>query len=109
MSIQRLAVGRAILAALFLLSAQSAWAFCQSDIDCVNQPAPYNQCVNARCGNASCPASPPASSVCIASGGIDDVLFNTSCCSGAAVPGSTCCIYQADWGGSWRSCSQICA
>jgi hypothetical protein len=82
---------------------------CQSDADCTSQPAPYNQCVNGRCGNASCPAPPPASPVCIPSGGADDILYNTDCCSGTSVSGSACCIYQADWGGSWASCTQICA
>lgn len=81
---------------------------CQSDLDCSGQPAPYNQCVSGRCGNASCPAAPPASSVCIPSGGVDDILSNTNCCSGTSVSGSGCCIYQGDWGGSWASCSQIC-
>jgi hypothetical protein len=81
---------------------------CQSDLDCSSQPAPYNQCVSGRCGNASCPAAPPASSVCIPSGGVDDILGNTDCCSGTSVSGSGCCIYQEDWGGSWASCSQIC-
>lgn len=81
---------------------------CQSDPDCSSQPAPYNQCVNGRCGNASCPPAPPPSSVCIPSGSVDDILGNTNCCSGMSVPGSGCCIYQADWGASWASCSQIC-
>lgn len=82
---------------------------CENDADCSDQPAPYNRCVNAQCGNASCPAPPPASPVCIPSGGIDDILFNTSCCSGAAVSGSACCVYGRDWGTTWASCSQICA
>jgi hypothetical protein len=81
---------------------------CQSDLDCSSQPAPYNQCVSGRCGNASCPAAPPASSTCISSGGVDDILGNTNCCSGTSVSGSGCCIYPGDWGGSWASCSQIC-
>ena len=109
MKTQRIAVLLIVLAASFLLNTGSAQAICMNDDDCSGQPAPYNQCVNNRCGNASCPAPPPASPVCIPSGGIDDVLFNTNCCSGAAVPGSTCCIYQSHWGGSWASCSQICA
>lgn len=77
--------------------------------DCSSQSAPYNQCVNNRCGNASCPAPPPPSSVCTPSGGVDDILSNTHCCSGVAVGGSACCIYEADWGTSWASCSLICA
>lgn len=81
---------------------------CQSNLDCSGQPAPYNQCVNGRCGDASCPAAPPSSPVCIPSGSVDDILSNTNCCSGISVPGSGCCIYPGDWGGSWASCSQIC-
>lgn len=81
---------------------------CQSDLDCSSQPAPYNQCVSGRCGNASCPAAPPSSPSCIPSGGVDDILGNTDCCSGTSVSGSGCCIYEEDWGGSWASCSQIC-
>lgn len=46
---------------------------------------------------------------CIPSGGIDDTLGRTSCCSGQAVPGSTYCINPADYGTTWASCSQICA
>ena len=110
MKTQRIAVALVVLAASFVLSTESAWAkLCQTDDDCLGQPAPYNQCVNAHCGNASCPAPPPASSVCINPGGIDDILYNTDCCSGTAVAGSACCIYQADWGTTWASCSQICA
>jgi len=45
---------------------------------------------------------------CIPDGGVDDVLYTTSCCSGYAVPGSTYCTNPADWGNSWASCSQIC-
>lgn len=82
---------------------------CQSDADCSDQPAPYNQCVNAHCGNASCPAPPPASSACIPAGSADDILYNTNCCSGSSVPGSACCIYELDWGSTWASCTQICA
>lgn len=82
---------------------------CQSNADCSSHPAPYNQCLSdSRCGNAACPAAPPASSACISSGGVDDILGNTNCCSGTSVSGSGCCIYEGDWGGSWASCSQIC-
>jgi len=41
---------------------------------------------------------------CVPSGGIDDTLSNTSCCSGAAVSGSTRCLNPADYGGSWATC-----
>jgi len=45
---------------------------------------------------------------CIPSGGIDDTLSSTSCCSGQAVAGSTWCLNPADWGGTWASCVQVC-
>jgi hypothetical protein len=46
---------------------------------------------------------------CIPPGGTDDVLYNTDCCSGQAVPGSTWCDNPADYGTTWASCHQICA
>jgi hypothetical protein len=46
---------------------------------------------------------------CVESGGIDDTLYATHCCSGQAVPGSTYCIDPADWYTDWASCSHICA
>jgi len=55
---------------------------------------------------ASSQVEPPA---CIPSGGIDDTLYKTHCCSGRAVPGSTYCINPSDWWTTWASCSQICA
>ena len=55
---------------------------------------------------ASSQVEPPA---CIPSGGIDDTLYRTHCCSGRAVPGSTYCIDPSDWWTDWESCSQICA
>lgn len=45
---------------------------------------------------------------CIPDGGVDDVLFVTSCCSGFAVSGSTVCTNPADFGTTWASCRQIC-
>jgi len=45
---------------------------------------------------------------CIPSGGVDDVLYLTSCCSGAAVPGSTWCLNPADWNNGWKTCIQTC-
>ena len=108
MRTQRIALVLVVLAVSFLLNTGRAWALCQTNDDCSDKPAPYNQCVNNHCGDASCPAPPPPSPVCIASGGIDDVLSGTHCCSGAAVTGSICCIYSADWGTTWASCSQIC-
>lgn len=47
--------------------------------------------------------------LCVPSGGTDDVLYQTNCCSGQAVPGSTWCNNPADWGTTWASCYQICA
>ncbi len=45
---------------------------------------------------------------CIPSGGTDDTLSKTFCCSHAAVPGSTWCLNPADYGTSWASCVQTC-
>jgi hypothetical protein len=45
---------------------------------------------------------------CVPSGGIDDVLGLTTCCSGAAVPGSTHCLNPADYGTTWKSCVHTC-
>lgn len=45
---------------------------------------------------------------CIPSGGWDDTLSNTSCCSGHAVSGSTWCLDPRDWGTTWKSCVQKC-
>ena len=45
---------------------------------------------------------------CVPSGGVDDTLSSTSCCSGAAVPGSTWCLDPADYGDDWKTCAQIC-
>jgi hypothetical protein len=45
---------------------------------------------------------------CVPSGKIDDTLSNTSCCSGAAVSGSTWCLNPADWANGWATCVQVC-
>ncbi len=45
---------------------------------------------------------------CIPSGGWDDTLSNTRCCSGQAVSGSTWCLDPRDWGTTWKSCVQRC-
>lgn len=45
---------------------------------------------------------------CIISGGVDDTLLRTSCCSGTAVPGSTFCNDPADWNDDWTTCAQVC-
>jgi hypothetical protein len=52
-------------------------------------------------------ASVPAGS-CAGSGQVDDTLGITSCCSGAAVSGSTRCGNPADFGGSWATCVHTC-
>lgn len=51
----------------------------------------------------------PPSVSCIPDGGVDDTLYNTSCCSGIAVQGSTYCLNPADYGTTWASCYQVCA
>jgi hypothetical protein len=45
---------------------------------------------------------------CIPSGGWDDTLSNTSCCSGKAVPGSTWCLDPRDFNTTFKSCVQRC-
>ena len=45
---------------------------------------------------------------CVPSGGTDDTLGNTSCCSGQAIPGSTHCLDPRDYGTTWTSCVQTC-
>lgn len=45
---------------------------------------------------------------CIPSGGWDDTLSNTGCCSGQSVPGSTWCLDPRDFGTTWKSCIQKC-
>lgn len=45
---------------------------------------------------------------CVPSGGVDDTLSITSCCSGVAVSGSTRCLNPADYGTTWASCIQTC-
>lgn len=45
---------------------------------------------------------------CVPSGGVDDTLSRTSCCSGQAVSGSTWCLDPADYGTDWQTCAQIC-
>lgn len=45
---------------------------------------------------------------CIPSGGWDDTLSITRCCSFQAVPGSTWCLDPADYGTDWKSCVQKC-
>ena len=45
---------------------------------------------------------------CVPSGGIDDVLGNTSCCSGEIVAGSYRCLDPDDYGTDWATCIQTC-
>jgi hypothetical protein len=86
-----------ILAASFGME-PPAHAFCD-----VSNPDSCGACMvcneNARCVQPAC----------VPSGCVDDVLYNTNCCSGAAVPGSTHCSNPADYGTTWASCTQICA
>jgi hypothetical protein len=51
----------------------------------------------------------PLVNSCVPTGGWDDTLSLTTCCSGAAVSGSTWCLDPADWGTDWKSCVQKCA
>jgi hypothetical protein len=52
-------------------------------------------------------ATPPVNG-CVPSGGWEDTLYVTSCCSGQAVPGSTKCLDPADYGTDWKTCIQQC-
>lgn len=45
---------------------------------------------------------------CIPSGGWDDTLSITRCCSGQAVAGSTWCLDPRDFGTDFKSCVQKC-
>jgi len=82
-----------IVATAFLANPRSAYAFCME-----GDPCPGDQvCYEGRCRT------------CILPGDVDDVLYATNCCSGAAVPGSTFCNDPADYGTTWASCYQICA
>jgi len=71
---------------------------CYPQFWCVECDQVYNDCM------AYC--QPPD---CVPPGGVDDVLYETRCCSGAAVPGSTHCDNPCDYGTTWESCTQICA
>ena len=39
----------------------------------------------------------------------DDTLYETNCCAGGAVPGSTVCDNPDDYGTTWESCRHLCA
>lgn len=45
---------------------------------------------------------------CAGSGGVDDTWSSTSCCSGAAVSGSTRCLNPADYNNGWATCIHTC-
>lgn len=45
---------------------------------------------------------------CASSGGVDDTLGLTSCCSGSAVTGSTRCLDPTDYANGWASCIHTC-
>lgn len=45
---------------------------------------------------------------CAPSGGVDDTLSQTSCCSGAAVSGSTRCLNPNDYNNGWATCIHTC-
>lgn len=99
MNVYKLSMVLAVLILSLWLGVPDAEAFCMEDTDC---PSPQ-QCINSQCRT---PTTPPP---CIPPGGIDDTLYNTHCCSGSAVPGSTYCINPADYGTTWASCVHICA
>jgi serine/threonine-protein kinase len=46
---------------------------------------------------------------CVPSGGADDLLQLTDCCSGSSASGSVRCLNPADYGTTWRTCVQRCA
>lgn len=45
---------------------------------------------------------------CAPSGGVDDTLYTTSCCSGVSVNWSTRCLNPNDWNNGWASCIHTC-
>ena len=96
MKLHKLAAVLAVLVTTYGVNVPNAHAFCTDDSACV---AP-KQCIDAHCVYPS---------DCIPPGGVDDVLYNTNCCSGMAVPGSTYCANPADYNNGWASCTQICA
>ncbi len=96
MKFLKLAAVLSVLAITYWVNVPNALAACLDDSACI---AP-KVCIDARCVYPT---------DCIPPGGIDDVLYNTNCCSGAAVPGSTSCANPADYGTTWASCTQICA
>jgi hypothetical protein len=103
-----------VLAVLFLPA--SAQADCASTCEGERQ-----QCLSTQCPtmfwceecdgvyNSCMSYCLPQETGCIPPGGTDDVLYQTSCCSGNAVHGSTYCSNPCDWGTTWASCTQICA
>jgi hypothetical protein len=53
-----------------------------------------------------CASVPPGG--CAGGGGVDDTLYTTNCCSGAAVSGSTRCLNPADYNNGWATCIHTC-
>lgn len=51
----------------------------------------------------------PSTAQCVPDGGVDDTLYETDCCSGLAVWGTTVCDDPADFGTDWVTCHHICA
>lgn len=47
-------------------------------------------------------------SSCIPNGSWDDTLYQTDCCSGYAMPGTTYCLNPSDYGTTWVSCFHLC-
>jgi hypothetical protein len=88
-----------LLAILFIVGAslwgnpRTAYALCMDSSSCSGGQV----CYEAHCRT------------CVLPGDQDDVLYQTDCCSGVAVPGSTYCNDPADWGTTWASCYQTCA
>jgi hypothetical protein len=98
MKIRTPAVILAVFAVSLWIGVPSAQAHCQNDSQC-----PFGSYCDA---DRICHRIEPE---CIPPGGTDDVLYQTDCCSGQAVPGSITCSDPNDWYTTWASCTQICA
>jgi hypothetical protein len=89
----RLVAVLVILGASFGGNPRPAYALCMDNEGCSSGQV----CYEAHCRT------------CVLPGDTDDVLYQTNCCSGQAVPGSAYCNDPADWGTTWASCYQTCA
>lgn len=95
-----------------LSQAEDCYTICRDEyIRCIEMNCPGGSFCSACDGVVMscmdwCENQPPS---CVPSGGIDDTLYQTDCCSGQAVPGSTTCANPADYGTTWASCSHTCA